>query len=177
MQDLTLNCDYYLTLLDKIQEYRIKAIDSILTVVHDHITTYLSAKIICSRGGNQACDANLLGSLLKSSAVVGIWPRPDVPYHDMAFNSLASQIQKMQILDICTQRNNYHTVNHGVKDMIEASLKSVEDQFRGLSLDSFQLGPQNKKEKKDKKKKSKKGKKGKRSPPGVRTNNPLIDGL
>jgi len=61
--------------------------------------------------------------------------------------------------------------------MIEASLKSVEDQFRGISLDSFLLGPQNKKEKKDKKNKSKKGKKGKRSPPGVRTNNPLIDGF
>ena len=30
-------------------------------------------------------------------------------YYNMTFNSLASQIQEMQILDICTQRNSYHT--------------------------------------------------------------------
>jgi hypothetical protein len=46
--------------------------------------------------------------------------------------------------------------------MIEATLKSVEDQFRGLSLDSFLRGPQNENENKDSKKKKKRGKKGKK---------------
>ncbi|KAL3420522.1 hypothetical protein PVAG01_06967 [Phlyctema vagabunda] len=125
-----------LPITTKIQEYRINAIGTVLTVLYNYIATYSTATIICSRGA-QACDANMLGSLIKSSAVAEIWPPPDAPYHDISFNSLAIQVQEMQIFDICTRGDRYNSFSHGVRDTIQASLSSVEDQFQGLCLDSF----------------------------------------
>jgi predicted DNA-binding protein len=100
----------------------------------------------------------VLGSLLKGSAAIGIWPRPEVPYHGITFKSLASQVREMQVLDNCNQRDRYYSSGngHGVKDAIEASIRSLEDQFCGLKLGSFLPEAQNRKKSKADKKKWKK---------------------
>jgi hypothetical protein len=69
----------------------------------------------------------------------------------------------MQVLDNCNQRDRYYNTDpsHGVKDAIEASIRSIEDQFCGLKLDSFLLEAQSrKKAKKFTKKKKEKKRKG-----------------
>lgn len=40
----------------------------------------------------------------------------------------------MDVLDDCGNRRHY---SHGVKDSIEASLRSLEDRMCGLELESF----------------------------------------
>lgn len=62
----------------------------------------------------------------------------------------------MQILDTCTQNGyNYGRGGHGIKNTINASIKSLEDQYCGLKL-NFTLATQDQKQfKKDKKKKGK----------------------
>lgn len=147
-------------LSDKIQEHRNEAIEGIITVIYDYIAKHLTPDILCSDGGDFACDAQVLGSLLKSSLTIGIWPRPAIPYRGITFSRLATQTREMQISDECAYRNGYsygRGCGHGIKDTINASIKSLEDQYPGLKL-AFALATQGgKKDKKDKKGKRKGG--------------------
>jgi hypothetical protein len=136
-----------------VQEHRNKAISEMILVIYNHITTYFTPDIICGHSDSDqfACDANVLGSLLKSSATIGIWPRPKVPYHGITFSSLASKIREMKVLDTCKRRDSFHYQRrHGIGDAIEASIKSLENQFCGLKLDSFLLEKQSIRKEKDK---------------------------
>jgi hypothetical protein len=131
-----------------------------MEVMHDLIIKYSTSEILCHNDNQFACDAVVLGSLLKGSATIGIWPQPKEPFDGMTFKELASQILEMQVLDDCNQRQGpyYYSGNrHGVKDSIEASIRSLEDQLCGLNLKDF-LPKKNKKDKKKKKKKKKGGK-------------------
>lgn len=122
----------------KIQQRRIDGIERAIQVIDDLITKYSGPEIVCSNGERFACDAILLGSLIKSSAAIGILPRPKNPYPGVTFKTLAEQIRKMQVLDICKDNHrDYYSLNHGVKDSIEASMRSLEDGMRGLKLKHF----------------------------------------
>lgn len=143
---------------DKIQERRIEAIGRTITIVHDHIDKYLTSDILCSRDNQFACDAIVLGSILKSSIDIGIWPRPEVPYCGMTFKNLASQVRGMTVLDQCMQDEQhwcYSGNNHRVKEAMKASMKSLEGRFRGLDLVPFLPETQNSKKSKKKNKKGK----------------------
>lgn len=54
-----------------IQKQRILAIESTLAIVHNFINQYSGPDIVCHRK-SFSCDARLLGSLLKASAIIGI---------------------------------------------------------------------------------------------------------
>jgi hypothetical protein len=136
------NWNFLLILPDRIQEHRIEAIGHIITIVHDHIDKYFISDILCSRGKQFACDAIFLGSLLKSSIDIGIWPRPEVPYYGMTFKNLASKVREMRVLDKCNQdqrQRSYYNFNqgYGVKEDIDALINSLETHFSGHKLDSF----------------------------------------
>ncbi|KAL5346669.1 hypothetical protein ACLOAV_008376 [Pseudogymnoascus australis] len=143
------------SIINRIQEHRIEAIGRTIKIVHDYITKYLTSDIICSRHQRIDCDAIVLGSLLKSSIGIGIWPQPEVPYCGMTFKNLASQIREMRVLDQCNQDRYSSGNNHGVMEAIKASVNSLEDQFRGLELGSFLLETQSSKKSKKKNKKGK----------------------
>lgn len=122
--------------------------------MHDYITTYFTPDNHCSHGDPLGCDAIVLGSLLKSSTAIGIWPRPEDPFGGITFKGLASQVRDMEVRDDCRQGNYYGNGSHGVKDIIKAMVRSLGDQLCGLKLDAFLPGAQskNKKKKKGKKK-------------------------
>ena len=146
-----------------IQEKRINAIESMIAVIHDLITKYSGPNILCDNGQEFSCDANLLGSLLKASAIIGIWPRPEDPYPGIKSKTLADQIRGMRVLDDCEmsrrERGYYvSTRNHGIKDSIEASMRPLEERILGLHLVSF-LPKTGKRSKKDKMKQAKSNKK------------------
>ena len=106
--------------------------------MHDYIAKYLTSGFLCHEDSPFSCDANVLGSLLKSSAIIGIWPRPEIPYPGITFTSLATQVRNMEVLDECNGGRYHRSRNeHGVKDTINASIRSLEDQFSGLKLDLF----------------------------------------
>ena len=58
-----------------------------------------------------------------------------VPYHGIMISHLTTQIREMQVLDNCTQKNGYHSFGigsgHGIKDTINTSIRSIEDQYCG----------------------------------------------
>jgi hypothetical protein len=68
------------------------SIKSTIQVIYDLITKYSGLEIICPSIDRFACDATLLGSLLKSLAIIGISPRPKDPYLGITFKRLAEQI-------------------------------------------------------------------------------------
>lgn len=91
-----------------------------------------------------ACDAMVLGSLLKSSRKIGIWPKPEAPFPGRKFKDLAKAIRSIRILDVCnktsTRRWNSHGPSnnaHGLEDSIEASMKDIEAGLDGLELADF----------------------------------------
>lgn len=110
-----------------------------ITVIHDLITKFSGPDIVCSHGSQFSCDANILGSLVKGSAIIGIWPRPKVPYPGISSKTLLYQIRKMQIPDTCQKLDGFYhsTSGHGIKDSIEALMRSLEDRMLGLGLTSF----------------------------------------
>jgi hypothetical protein len=137
-----------------IREKRLDAIESMIAVIHDLITKYSGPDILCNNGQEFSCDANLLGSLLKASAIIGIWPWPEDPYPGIKSKTLADQIRGMRVLDGCemsSRGRGYYssTHSHGIKDSIEASMRSLEDRILGLHLMSF-LPKTGKRSKKDK---------------------------
>lgn len=129
-------------MLGAIQTSRIDGIESMLKVVHDLITKYSGPKILCRNNNGLTCDAMLLGSLLKGAAVTRIWPPPKHPYPGITIKMLADQIRGIDVLDDSRHHGRgggYYTSGngHGIKDSMEASIRSLEDRMCGLELKSF----------------------------------------
>lgn len=126
---------------ENIQQKRVSSIESAIQVIRDLITKYSGPEIICCQNDQFACDLILLGSLVKSSAKIGISPQLKNPYPGMTFKTLAEKIRGMQVLDDCryTKKSRYDDSirSHRVKDSIETSIQSLEEHMCGLKLESF----------------------------------------
>jgi hypothetical protein len=88
-----------------------------------------------------ACDAMVLGSLMKSSRKIGVWPKPEAPFAGRKFKDLARAIRSIRILDVCNKTRSRRLTSlslssncHGLEDSIEASMKSLEAGLDGLEL-------------------------------------------
>jgi hypothetical protein len=91
-----------------------------------------------------ACDAMVLGSLMKSSRKIGIWPKPEAPFNGRKFKDLARAIRSISILDVCKKSSSRRlhllgpsTNSHGLEDAIQASMKSIEASMDGLELSDY----------------------------------------
>lgn len=137
------------SIINRILEHRIEAIAQTIVLVDTYIAKYSTPDTICKHSDSFACDSGVLGSLIKGSAKIGISPPREAPYPGMTFIDLATKVRKMQICED-NHRDNYrnqyysHHNGHGIKQHIEASIRSLEDQFCGLKLDSFLLEAQDK---------------------------------
>jgi len=87
-----------------------------------------------------ACDAMILGSLLKSARKIDIWPKPEAPFNGRKFKDLAKAIKAIRIVDVCN-RTSRRFANlgsagngHGLEDEIAASIKRIEAGIDGLEL-------------------------------------------
>lgn len=87
-----------------------------------------------------ACDAMVLGSLMKSSRKIGLWPRPEAPFQGQKFKDVARSIRSIKILDVCNRSSRrFATLGtssncHGLEDELEASMKGIEAGLDGLEL-------------------------------------------
>ena len=107
----------------------------------------MDGQTICDYGLDDelryACDAMVLGSLLKSSRRIGIWPQPEAPFNGRKFKDLAEAIRGIRILDVCnkssrTLKSIGSSSNcHGLEDSIEASMQSIEAGLDGLELSKY----------------------------------------
>lgn len=69
------------------------------------ILTYRKQGTLCPNSIPQdcgrACDAMVLGSLLKCSKLEGIWPSPTKPYKGVSFASLRTQCKRLKVVALC----------------------------------------------------------------------------
>lgn len=135
-------------IIDAIKQARVSALESALSVIHALITKYMDGSALCDAALDDelryACDAMVLGSLLKSSRKIGIWPKPEAPFPGRKYKGLAKAIRGIKILDVCnktsSRRWNSHGPagnSHGLEDEIEENLKEVEKGLDGLRLFDF----------------------------------------
>jgi len=127
-----------------IKYHRIHAIQSAMAVIHNLIEKYSTPEVLCTLDYDQdnrfACDSQILGSLLKGSITMGIWPKPEPPYKDIVFQKLAAQLRDFKVLDVGTHHRGRFNMSpdiHGIKDLIEASITALEDAMSGLDIRDF----------------------------------------
>ncbi|XMA19059.1 hypothetical protein WAI453_011850 [Rhynchosporium graminicola] len=137
-----------LGIVDAIKQARLSAIETALAAIHALIDKYMEGSSLCDAALDEelryACDAMVLGSLLKSSRKIGIWPKPASPFPGRKYRGLAKAIRGIKILDVCSKTNcrkwNSHGPagnSHGLEDVIEEKLKEVEESLDGLRLFDF----------------------------------------
>jgi hypothetical protein len=122
--------------------------ESAITVIHTLINKYMEGQTICDGSMDEelgyACDAMVLGSLMKSSRKIGIWPKPEAPFSGKKFKDLARAIRNIRILDVCKKSSSrrLHMLgpssnSHGLEDSIKAAMKSIEACMDGLELSDY----------------------------------------
>ncbi len=138
---------------DEIWRSREKAISKAISVVQDLIKKYLGSKNLCNSNHTRchnrnvnakaACDAQILGSLLRSAATKGLWPPPSVPYHDMSWQATACKIREIDVTSACDVfcNRDCHPYNfeatHGVKQLLASKMDFLNLKMDGLELEDF----------------------------------------
>ncbi|KAG9240103.1 hypothetical protein BJ878DRAFT_320137 [Calycina marina] len=135
-------------IIDAIKKARESAIRAAVSSLHSLINRYLVGKTLCDGSLNDelryACDAMVLGSLMKSSRKFGIYPMPDAPFSGWKFKTLAKKIRSIRILDVCNKSSSrrwttYEPGNnsHGLEDEIEQGIKNLEKTLDGLRISDY----------------------------------------
>lgn len=135
---------------DVIKERRMEAIDSLLSVVDELINRYISSEFQCAPVDNKtdpgelacslACDSMFLGSLIKATARIGIYPMPERPFNGIAFDTLAQQIRDMDLKSRCDGNLKGYYIKHachGVRANMIESVQVLEGGICGLDLKDF----------------------------------------
>lgn len=80
--------------------------------------------------------------IIKSSAAIGVWPQPNYMYPGLTYKAMVKRIQKIKVPVNCG--NHRRPVSddddsdlHGIKELIQASVRTIEDEMSGLELDRF----------------------------------------
>jgi hypothetical protein len=123
------------------------AIDSAITAVDQMITKYMDGKVNCKHtlddDQRYACDAMVLGSLMKGARAIGIWPKPAAPFSGKRLGKLLDEIRSVKILDIYNNQglgsdSRSPSWNcHGLEDSIKATMKIIEEGLDDLELDDY----------------------------------------
>ncbi|KAH8587422.1 hypothetical protein B0O99DRAFT_526883 [Bisporella sp. PMI_857] len=148
IQEDAQNIPVPMNLIDAIKSERERAMKASITIIHSLIEQYLVSQIVCHGSLDDelrhACDSMVLGSLMKGSRQIGIWPMPDTPFKGKNFKDLAHKIRSIRILDVCNKTSNRRwnshgpsTNCHGLEDSIETSLKSLEAGLDGLNISEY----------------------------------------
>ncbi|KAG9229346.1 hypothetical protein BJ875DRAFT_387537 [Amylocarpus encephaloides] len=136
-------------IVDSIHQGRLDAINSAITVVHTFISKYMDGETHCETGMDEglrfACDSMLLGSLMKGSRKIGIWPRPYAPFIGQNFRDLAKAIRGIKISDVCgrssgrrwTSYGGFEGNAHGLEKQIEDAIIAAEAGLAGLELEKY----------------------------------------
>ncbi|KFZ16545.1 hypothetical protein V502_05040 [Pseudogymnoascus sp. VKM F-4520 (FW-2644)] len=129
------------SIISTIQIHRINGIKNLIRVIRDLISKYSGADTLCDNDW-WACDAFVLGMIIKSSAAIGVWPQTDHTYPGLTYKAMVKRIQQIKVPVNCG--NPMRPVSddddsdlHGIKEVIKASMKTIEDQMSGLELEHF----------------------------------------
>lgn len=144
--------------IDKIDATRQTALTTSLASVTHQITRYSSSKTLCTTSwsnsrshttlsstpllpnpGNFACDARVLGTLMKSASMAGLLALK-APYTGVSFSGIAKKVRALSVeamCDIVVLSPEQPLPAHGVKAAIEFSVEKSERMLCGLQLKEF----------------------------------------
>ncbi|KAL5346695.1 hypothetical protein ACLOAV_008402 [Pseudogymnoascus australis] len=129
------------SIVGTIQRNRTDGIKNLIQVIRDLITKYSGADTLCDNDW-WACDASVLGMIIKSSAAIGVWPQPNHMYPGLTYKAMVKRIRKIKVPVNCG--NSRRPVSddddfdlHGIKELIQASVRTIEDEMSGLELERF----------------------------------------
>jgi hypothetical protein len=140
-------------LLDKLQSDRHIALDQIFDTIASHFKVYQEpttiSQRICQRHEDLkalACDAIVLGTLLKGCVRAGIWPIPLYPYDGFTVLQVVKDVTAMQIYSLCEinkdgMHRGYGNEAKQVHDQVKHSMlsfkNSVQAALEGLDLNDY----------------------------------------
>ncbi|KAI9048420.1 hypothetical protein LZ554_007256 [Drepanopeziza brunnea f. sp. 'monogermtubi'] len=130
-------------IIDNILSRRLKAIQSCFDVIGRYIDVLQAQKPRCTSSRSEShrytCNNILLGSLLESSASLGLWPPADAPYKDLNFTFLVREVMQIKVVSFCSKMGytNQPTGSHGVKAEIGSALVKLKTRFSGLNLKDY----------------------------------------
>ena len=144
------NWKYQLTFIDAIIKDREQAVLAAISFIHTLIDKYMVGKTLCDGSLDDelryACDAMVLGSLMKGSRKIGIWPKPEAPFNGQTFQNLARSIRSIRILDVCNKSSSRRWTSHGpganshgLEQTIETEIKALETGLGGLKLAEYAM--------------------------------------
>lgn len=123
------------------------AIDTAITAIDQLITKYMDGKVNCSHDSDEsrryACDAMVLGSLIKGARTLGIWPKPTAPFSGKRLAKILEEIRSIKVLDVCTGQTKSFSASsqasncHGIEDSIKSTMKIIEDGLEDLELGDY----------------------------------------
>ena len=128
-----------------IEKDRNEAMFELYALIDQTIRRYQRAEILCGRTdqNNVACDAMLLGTLLKSATVDGLYPAPPSPYKEISFSKLVELARNLKVEALCDRlsriqiNGKYPEPMHGFKARVEEKIKELEERLSGLDIKRF----------------------------------------
>ncbi|APA05386.1 hypothetical protein SS1G_09804 [Sclerotinia sclerotiorum 1980 UF-70] len=146
------------TVIDNIEQDRIRALDEAISALRDTIETYQTSTLVC-RGRpthlpidqipqhNKQCDAMVLGMLIKEAIYHNLYPLPEAPYTGHSFISIYDSYQNFDIKNGCevVLLCNSHPdkevkeSKHVFGDVLMDLLMPIEESLGGLELNGFKV--------------------------------------
>jgi len=115
-------------------------ISKLFDFIKQVIERYRGINVICG----SACDAMVLGSLIKGLSAAGVWPIQEPPYDGITFNELASVIADLKAVSLCDEIDSYVGIpispsgGHALHILFSYKALSVADKVTGLDINTFQ---------------------------------------
>ncbi len=101
--------------------------------------TYHHKLAMCEGIGGSACNAMVLGFLLREATRLGLYPKPTPPYIENSFVELKEDITRLEIMSPCdkSKQHQRRLDVHGVKRLINRQLSKLDKFLQGLNLNDF----------------------------------------
>jgi len=107
---------------------------------------YRGGDVVCSAIEDvPACNAIILGSLIKALIGEGLWPTPKPPYKDLTFGEIASKIEGLRIVSLCGKieipRAGLSTPEgHELQQSVAEEIAFLEEHLDVLDINAFNKG-------------------------------------
>ncbi|KAL2071714.1 hypothetical protein VTL71DRAFT_12949 [Oculimacula yallundae] len=132
-------------IIDAVMERREEALSECYLLIDQTIQRYQRSEVLCPRDDIHlapACDALLLGSLLKSVSSLGLYPAPEAPYDGVSFDEVEALLSDLSVQALCDRIRPYMEGNefipaHGLKDVIQERIAGISERLAGLDLKEF----------------------------------------
>ncbi|KAJ8071767.1 hypothetical protein OCU04_002082 [Sclerotinia nivalis] len=146
------------TVIDNIEQDRIRALDEAIFALRDTIETYQTSTLVC-RGRpthlaidqipqhNKQCDAMVLGMLIKEAIYHNLYPLPEAPYTGHSFISIYDSYQNFEIKNGCEvvllcnphPDKEMKETKHVFGDVLMDLMMPIEESLGGLELNGFKV--------------------------------------